>query len=57
MQGNTGKHSKAEIKCICLNARSIINKKKELNIMVDDIKPQIIGITELWANKDIIDAE
>ena len=37
--------SKEEIKCICLNVRSIINKKDELNIMVDDIKPHIIGIT------------
>ena len=25
----------------CLNARSIINKKNELNIMVDDIQPHI----------------
>ena len=29
IQGNT---SKSEIKCVCLNARSIINKKTELNI-------------------------
>ena len=35
----------------------IINKKTELNIMVDDIKPHIIGITESWANNDITDAE
>ena len=42
---------------MCLNARSIINKKTELNIMVDDIKPHIIGITESWANSDITDAE
>ena len=41
IQGNT---SKSEIKCVCLNARSIINKKTELNIMVDDIKPHIIQI-------------
>ena len=47
LQGST---SKEEIKCVCLNARSIINKKSELNIMVDDIKPHIIGITESWAN-------
>ena len=38
-------------------ARSIINKKTELNIMVDDIKPHIICITESWANNDITDAE
>ena len=56
-KGITGNTSKAEIKCVCLNARSIINKKDELNIMVDDIKPHIIGITESWANNDITDAE
>ena len=54
IQGNT---SKSEIKCVCLNTRSIINKKTELNIMVDDIKPHIIGITESWANNDITNAE
>ena len=36
---------------------SIINKKNELNMMVEDIDPHIIGITESWANKDIADAE
>ena len=54
IQGNT---SKAELKCVCLNARSIINKKNELDIMVDEIKPHIIGITESWANNGITDAE
>ena len=54
IQGNT---SKAELKCVCLNARSIINKMNELDIMVDEIKPHIIGITESWANNDITDAE
>ena len=54
IQGNT---SKAEIKCVCLNARSIINQKNELNIMVDDIKPHIIGVTESRAYNDITDAE
>ena len=48
---------KEEIKCVCLYARSIINKKNELNIMEDDIKPHIIGITESWANDDITYAE
>ena len=55
IQGNT---SEAEIKCVCLNARSIINKKNELNIMVDDKKKtHIIGVAESWANNDIADAE
>ena len=35
----------------------VINKKNELNIMVEDIKPHKIGITESWANNDITDAE
>ena len=42
---------------VSLNARSIMNKKSELNIMVLDSDPHIIGITEYWANKDITDAE
>ena len=41
----------------CLNARSIVNKKNELNIMIEDIDPHIISITEPWANTDITDAE
>ena len=42
---------------MCLNARSIVNKKNELNIMVQDTVPHVIGITESWANTDITDAE
>ena len=49
--------SEAGYRCVRLNARSIVNKKNELNIMVEDIDPHIIGITESWANKDIKDAE
>ena len=49
--------SEAGYRCMCLNARSIVNKKNELNIMVEDIDPHIIGITESWANTDITDAE
>ena len=50
-QGNAG------LKCVSLNAKSIMYKKGELNIMVNDSDPHIIGITESWANKDITDAE
>ena len=56
-KGIQGGTSKEEIKCAFLKARSIINKENDLNIMVDDIKPHIIGITESWANNDITDAE
>ena len=37
-KGIQGITSKAELKCVCLNAKSIISKKNELNIMVDEIK-------------------
>ena len=33
-------------KCICLNARSRVNKRNELNFMEEDTDPHIIGITE-----------
>ena len=56
-KGIHGNTSKAEIKCVCLNARSIINKTNELNIMVNVIKPHSIGITESWAHNDIPYAE
>ena len=49
--------SEAGYKCVCLNARSIVTKKNEINIMAEDINPLIISITKSWANKDISDAE
>ena len=49
--------SEAGYRSVCLNARSIVNKKNEVNIMVEDIDPHIIGITESLANTDITDAE
>ena len=49
--------SETGYRCVCLNARSIVNKKNELNNMVEDIDPHIIGITESWANIDITDFE
>ena len=49
--------NKNELRCVCLNARSIIKKKSDLDFMVADIEPDIIGITESWAYKDMVDAE
>ena len=45
-KGIQGSTSKEEIKCLCLNARSI-----------DDLKPHTIRITESLANNDITDAD
>ena len=33
------------------------HNKKEMIFMVPDIRPDIIGITESWAHKDMVDAE
>ena len=49
--------SEAGNRCVCLNDRNILNEKNELNIMIEDIDPHTIGITESWANTDITDAE
>ena len=40
-----------------LNARSIVNKKNELSILIENIDPHIIGITESWAKIDLTDVE
>ena len=45
--------SEAGNRCVCLNARSIVNKKNELNITIEDTDPHIIGIAESLANTDL----
>ena len=42
--------SEAGYICMCVNTSSIVNKKNELNSMVEYIDPYITSITELWAN-------
>ena len=42
---------------MCLNARSIVNKMGELRLMVEDVEPDIIGITETWTRPDMGNAE
>ena len=42
---------------MCLNARSIVNKMGELRLMVEDVEPDIIGITETWTKPDMGNAE
>ena len=44
-------------KCVYLNAKSIVNKRNELRIVIEDIDPHVIGITESWATTDISDSE
>ena len=45
------------MKCISLNARSILNKMDELIRLVFEVEPYIIGFTETWIRPDMGDAE
>ena len=47
----------SKLKCIYINARSIINKLDELQATVAALNPDIVGITESWAHKNILDGE
>ena len=46
-----------KLSCFYVNARSIINKRDELELYVVEEKPDIIGITESWATESIADSE
>ncbi|HLX54540.1 MAG TPA: hypothetical protein VKR58_11395, partial [Aquella sp.] len=54
---NQIKGSGTKLKCLYFNARSIINKREDLELYVLDESPDIIGITESWANDKIEDSE
>jgi len=45
------------LKCLCLNARSIVNKFDLFHATVSDIDADVIGITESWATENITDSE
>ena len=49
--------SDSRLQCLYMNARSIVNKKKELELTVRDEKLDIIAITESWLNVNITDEE
>ena len=54
---SSGNNPVSGLKCVCLNARSIVNKMGELRLMVEDVEPDIIGITETWTRPDMGNAE
>ena len=47
---NTGRKNRRNriLKCMTLNAQSIINKFSEFKLIIRDQKPHIISITESW---------
>lgn len=45
------------LKCLYLNARSVINKLPVLKTVIASLQPDIIGITESWATDQVTDSE
>ena len=50
-------NKKGKLKCILINARSIINKKQELESTVVEEDPDVVFITESWAEEKHTKAE
>lgn len=46
-----------KLKCIVVNARSIVNKVNDIQIYASRLDPDIICITETWASSEITNAE
>lgn len=49
--------NKDKLKCLYFNARSIVNKIQELELLVKNENIDIVGITETWLNVNILDSE
>ena len=47
----------SKLRCVYFNARSIVNKHKELEMYVLEEKFDIVGITETWLYSEISDSE
>jgi len=45
------------LRCLDLNARSIISKFYLFEAWISNIRPDIIGVTESWTSGDILDSE
>ena len=42
-----------QLTCYFTNIQSLLNKRGEVQATIDDLKPDIIGITESWCNETI----
>jgi hypothetical protein len=51
-------NQRRKLLCLCLNARSVVNKFDEFSASVQQsVDPDVIGVTESWANDMIYDSE
>jgi hypothetical protein len=49
--------TEVKLKCFYVNARSLINKREEVELYILDEKPDVVGFTETWATENIEDPE
>ena len=54
---STGKEKPSSLRCLYTNASCIMNKRSELQLLIDDMNPDIIGITESWCGSSVLDSE
>ena len=54
---NSDRIDSDNIKCLSFNARSVLNKWEELICTVEIFRPDVMGVTESFANEDIADSE
>ncbi len=45
------------LKCLCFNARSIVNKRNDLKALLLSTCPHVVGITESFLDEEIMDPE
>jgi hypothetical protein len=45
------------IQCYYTNADCLMNKRREVEVIIEMYKPKIIGIVESWCNSSILDSE
>ena len=51
------KLGESKLKCMYMNARSIVNKRKEVELTIRDENLDLLAITETWLNDKISDEE
>lgn len=54
---NRDNKGNSKLCCLYTNARSVVNKRDELELYLTEEKPDIVAITETWLNNDIEDSE
>ena len=47
-------HKQNQLKCLYTNANSLSNKRSELQLRIDVMKPDLIGITEVWQKEEYV---